>query len=207
MKPLELNLIKHLFVFILIWYFTSSCKNKPETLENNLDVASEKLEPGDIILKCGYGFISNSIIKILQEPISISHCGIVCIQHDSIFVTHSIAAEISDKDGVQTKLLNEFLLDTKPESLFILRHKSSFTKRQQIQKRALLYLQEKTPFDYAMDITEKSSIYCSELVFHVLNDCQLKHDIKIENIQDRPIIMFNSLINDTNNFKLIKIRN
>lgn len=41
---------------------------------------------GDIILRKGFGFVSNKIVEILDETYSLSHCGIVVLDDGSLML-------------------------------------------------------------------------------------------------------------------------
>lgn len=194
---------KKVFVFsLLISFVLISCNNK-SSKKKLITLNPDTLQSGDIILKRGKGVVSNIIVQLLKEKIPISHCGIISCSKDSTYIIHSIASELSEKDGLQTILLSDFLKDYQENTLFVIRHKSDINNRLQIEQNAQNYLANKIPFDYKFDILNKDEIYCSELVYHVLMDTYGQFFFKKEIIQNNELLMFNSLINDTVNFEHI----
>jgi len=139
--------------------------NKNYTLtQQELDL----LEDGDILLRHGYGFVSDIIANTLKEHYSLSHCAIL-VKTDSIQkVIHSVSQSLSDDDGVQTQSLKRFISDSKYNSLIVLRYKNKQEEnRSDISKWALHYLDKKVPFDNAFDIKDTSEFFCTELIWKV----------------------------------------
>ena len=134
----------------------------------------ELLKPGDIIMRHGYGFVSNTIVKTLAEDYSISHAGIIVKGNNGRFnVVHSVSQTISDFDGVQKVDLNTFVRDSRPNSIMIVRFLSSAENPEStagISQRANHYLDQKVPFDYSFNLEDESRFYCSEFIVRVLAD-------------------------------------
>lgn len=191
-------------IILSILLLIAACKSSNNNNLNHIpEIDKEKLQSGDIILKCGYGSISNYIVSTLNEKISISHCGFISTSKDSTYIIHSIAGELGAKDGVQTISLENFLKDCKKNSLYIIRHITDENARKKIELKAMEYLNNKTPFDYNFNIQNKDSLYCSEFVYQVLLDCYNTDYYLGNNVNKKGFLLFNPLINDTINFKHI----
>ena len=134
----------------------------------------ELLKPGDIIMRHGYGFVSNTIVKTLGEDNSISHAGIIVKDKNGrLRVVHSVSQTISDFDGVQDVDLNTFVRDSRPNSIMVVRFLPSAGKPETIEgvsRRANFYLEQKIPFDYSFSLDDDSRFYCSEFIVRVLAD-------------------------------------
>jgi hypothetical protein len=161
------------------------------------------LEDGDIILKMGYGPLSLMIAEQMQEPVRLSHCGIVVKQEDSLYIIHSVAKEISGKDGVQTISLGSFYKDTYPGSLIISRVKNGEAEKKAISRMAQDYLSRRIPFDYEFSLESKDRMYCSELVHQVLWEVYHRDFFQYKTINQKSILTFNSLI-DTAGFNFYR---
>ena len=129
------------------------------------------LQDGDIILRKGYGFVSDQIIETLKDTLGVSHCGII-VQIDSCWsVIHSTPGYFSipfKDDGVTITSLSEFTENAHPNSIIITRLKRD--NQNQIARKALNYAERKVPFDYDFNYSDTTSIYCSELILHILED-------------------------------------
>jgi hypothetical protein len=186
------------FVFLLL-----AC-NPP--VETDVDVISEEnvisfnyhnLENGDIIIKRGKGFVSNMIVKYLKEDIPISHCGIIIVENESVYIIHSVAKEISARDGIQTASIDDFLNDSYKESLFIVRpHFHDSVIKANYLAKAKAYLQLKIPFDYDFNLEDESKIYCSELIYCCYDKDDRTEIFKTKLVNGQKVVLFNSFLND-----------
>jgi hypothetical protein len=159
---------------IMLFLFAYEHKSKQEQLFSDYSLTPSEdslIHDGDIILRYGYGIISDIIVEQLNEPYSLSHCGIVC-RNDSSIVIHSVSSSISPFDGVQCQSLKSFVKDSKKNSVIVVRFKSPDERKSlsAISKRAYYYLDKKVPFDHKFDISDSSKIYCSELIYLIIKD-------------------------------------
>ena len=96
------------FLLILTGLFSIVAKEKRSNREQFFSTYSlsdeevDLLQDGDIILRKGYGIVSENIAKYLDEEYVISHCGIVVkSQKGNYFVIHSVSGRLPEDDGVQ----------------------------------------------------------------------------------------------------------
>lgn len=144
----------------------------------------DSLKDGDIILRQGFGIVSESISKTLSEEFRISHCAIVRRPNsDSIVIIHSVSSSLSDVDGVQTCEINKFIQESQPNTIIVVRFKSNDGKPNSlISNRADYYLRQNIPFDGSFDVKDSTEFFCTELIWKVLKD---EYNKDILNI-DRP---------------------
>lgn len=130
------------------------------------------LRDGDIILRHGYGMVSDGIIETMKDEYHVSHCAILIQNPDGSFkVIHSVSQSLSPYDGVQEQTMEKFFHDSQKNSLMVVRLKQANDSTcHRISQRANYYLQERIPFDHAFDINDTSSFYCSEFIWLVIKD-------------------------------------
>lgn len=129
------------------------------------------LQDGDIILRHGYGFVSDLITETLSENVNVSHCAIFVKSDTSMDVIHSVSQSLSDYDGVQMQNLKKFINDSKKNSVVVVRYKfKDGDDKTLIGKRARYYLEQKIPFDNNFDYTDSTEFFCSELLWKVFKD-------------------------------------
>lgn len=145
---------------------------KAQKVERLSPQQTQKLQNGDIILRRGYGFFSNMISEKLNEnsPYDVTHSGIVYQKKGHWWVIHSLSSDATPIDGMQEQPLSDFLKYSMPQKILVVRVKNtSKEQRQKIVERALYYLQKKVPFDRLGVIDEPSELYCTELVWQILD--------------------------------------
>jgi hypothetical protein len=131
------------------------------------------IRDGDIILRHGYGYVSDMIVRQLNEKYDISHCAIICKSGKTLFVIHSVSQSLSPYDGVQSQDLEPFIRDSRENSIIIVRYQSKVPGKDgsNISRRAKQYLDEKIPFDNAFNLNDSTGFYCQELPYRcILNE-------------------------------------
>ncbi|HRS53893.1 MAG TPA: YiiX/YebB-like N1pC/P60 family cysteine hydrolase [Bacteroidales bacterium] len=132
------------------------------------------IKDGDIILRHGYGFVSDMIVDIKNEKYKVSHCAIICKDSltNEINVIHSVSQTLAPFDGVQIQPLKVFLNDCQKNSIIISRYKHTTKEKPlcEISKRAKYYLNKRVPFDNNFNLFDSTKIYCTELIYLVIKD-------------------------------------
>ena len=157
-----------LYVFVISDWLEKTYSNANYCLSEE---EKELLQSGDIILRKGYGFVSNRIIESLNDSLDISHCGIIVKTDTAWIVVHAIPGKysiFSKQDGVIVSSLSKFVEDAQPNSIIVTRLKREYL--QPMERKALFYAEQKTPFDYNFDLNDSTSLYCSELILRILAD-------------------------------------
>lgn len=177
-----------LLLLILIWLFSVIVRERRsnrEQLFSTYSLSDEEaglLQDGDIILRKGYGFVSENITKYLNEEYIVSHCGIIIKSAEGKnFVIHSVSGSLDYEDGVQICSLKRFCRESIPNSIIVTRLKSE--DRTRISQSAKEYLKKKVPFDSKFNLGDQAEIYCSELVWKILLD---NYNINVYPINKRP---------------------
>jgi len=128
-----------------------------------------KIQDGDIILRHGYGLVSDLIVEQLKEKYDLSHCAIICKTDTGFVVIHSVSSSLSNVDGVQSQDLKTFVEESHFNSVVVIRYKPKINKpASAISVKAKYYLAKQIPFDNAFDINDSSQFYCTELLWKVI---------------------------------------
>ena len=148
-------------ICIGLLFLLVSCDSPAQTAGSRM-YSTDSLQSGDIILRRSYGLISDIIVMNLNDTLDVSHCGIIIKEPDSSYkVIHSLSKKVSNADGVQICGLEQFMADSKTETVRVFRFLSD--SQGKIAAQALRYLKQKVPFDETFDATDSTSLYCSEL--------------------------------------------
>ena len=186
---------------MFLWYVFP--KNKPHFQRQLLNSrVKERLQNGDIILRYGYGYISDGIIRHLNEKYAVSHCGIIQIQNNGIFVIHSDSNSDEKTEGTQITGLDKFTNQSHPNSIIIVRLKKiDSTAQNKIIDTALKYVSEHTPFDYFFNGDDDKELFCTELVWLSYKKALNRNIFSGDNHQTN-LLQFKSLYN-IRNFDII----
>ena len=148
-------------ICIGLLFVLAHCSSPTQTTGSCM-YSTDSLRSGDIILRKSYGLISDIIVMNLNDTLDVSHCGIIIKEPNSSYkVIHALSKKVSDTDGVQICRLEQFMADSKIETVRVFRFLSD--SKGEIAAQALRYLKQKTPFDETFDATDSTALYCSEL--------------------------------------------
>ncbi|MFH0866386.1 MAG: YiiX/YebB-like N1pC/P60 family cysteine hydrolase [Bacteroidota bacterium] len=164
------------------------------------------LKEGDIILRHGYGFVSDMIVETLNDSIGLSHCSILA--KDDIgewMIIHSVSSTLTDIDGVQSQPFAPFINDSKKNSVVVIRYKNAKNDSDlaRIGQRAEYYLDKQIPFDDSFDLEDSTKFYCSELLWKVIKDEYSVDIFEAKNRAEHYDYMKFDCFLDTFNFEII----
>ena len=147
--------------------------NKNKTRLTYSDI--QKLQEGDIILRRGYGYFSDMIASHLNaKGFDVTHAGILTQQDKEWYVIHSLSSDVSEIDGMQIQKLTDFLKYSQPNKIIVSRFKNTTSlQRKEIATEAQKLLDLKIPVDHKGDIEDTSKMYCTEMIWYILEN-QLK---------------------------------
>ncbi len=130
------------------------------------------IRPGDIVLRKGFGVVSATIARTLDEEFSVSHCGIVVADSlGQLRVIHSVSSSLSDFDGVQECSIGTFQHSSVVGTMLVVRFRDTAdVPLSQMAVAADRYLKQKIPFDNKYDISDSTAMYCSEMVWNALKE-------------------------------------
>ena len=117
-------------------------------------------------------FFSDLIAKRLNDGrFDVTHCGILYRKNGNWWVIHSLSSDVSNIDGMQEQPLNAFLKYSMPEKILIVRPLYSTPQQgRAVVQRAEHYLKAQIPFDHLGTIDEPSQLYCTELIYQILDN-------------------------------------
>jgi hypothetical protein len=122
------------------------------------------VQSGDIVTRLGSDITSDMLRQMNRSDQSFSHIGIASIEHDTIFVYHSIGGEFNPDQKIKREPLYSFLhaADNKGSGLY--RINTSAAKTLGVAIKAREYFNAAIPFDMAFDYQTEDRLYCAELV-------------------------------------------
>jgi uncharacterized protein YycO len=202
-----------LFVFglflmcLIILLFCYQQNNDEEQQKNDYRLMPEEIEQlqeGDIILRRGFGLISDAIVKYAHDDYPVSHCGIIV--KDSLgkwAVIHTVSNTLAVVDGMQEDGLWKFVKESRYGSIIVLRfHYTCDSMAERIVQQARYYLGQQIPFDHRFDCCDSNAFFCTEFVWSVFNKA-ISVDIYDQNAEKGMDCMNFSAFFDSTKFSVI----
>jgi hypothetical protein len=194
-------------IFLFLRYYEYS--SKQEQLVSRYSLSKKEislLKEGDIILRHGYGFVSDMIVETMNDSLGLSHCSILTKDaKGNWMIVHSVSSTLTDIDGVQSQALSPFINDSKKNSVVVVRYKNAKNDSDlaRIGERARYYLDKQIPFDDSFDLKDSTKFFCSELLWKVFKDEYHIDIFNPENKAEPYDYMKLDCFLDTTNFEVI----
>ncbi len=132
------------------------------------DFEKSQLQTGDIILRRGYGLVSNFILRAMNEKYKVTHLGVVINQENELKVAHALSSSVSDQDGLRFQSFDNFVGLSHDSTLIISRLKSiDSINQQKVLQQLNHYKEMQLPFDNKFDYKDTTEHYCSELIWRI----------------------------------------
>lgn len=160
---------------------------------------------GDIILRRGFGIFSDLVSKHLNDStIDVTHAGILTYTQDKWHVIHSLSSDVNPTDGMQIQTLDKFLKYSQPGKIIISRIKDHTPEKgTQITTFAKGYLKRKIPFDHKGDFENDNELYCTELIWRILEKDLEILELPQENTSRKYLYHTMNGLYDSNYFDII----
>ncbi len=165
-------------------FFAAACYNgnayskftlsKKDSLQNEKNVAAafdsiqlykKLVKPGDIIFRTGKDFASETMRLLSAHDKTYSHCGIASIEHDSLFVYHSIGGEWNPNQQLRRDPFEFFCNPYENRGFGIFRYKLNAQANNKLISVVQTFYTKKIQFDMQFDLSTDDKMYCSEFVY------------------------------------------
>ena len=204
LKYTILSLLIIVFGLLLFRTIYNKIELKKEKAVKYILPDSEKLliHNGDIILRYGHGLVSDYIVNEFDEKYPVSHCGIIRKTGNKLEVIHSESSSFLSKEGIQVQDFDGFTDAGHKNSVIIVRYnKCDSSEYHKITNFAQDYLDKEIPFDYAFNPDDTTTMFCSEIIWHVFKDA-FRKDIFLNENNETDFNQFKNFY-DTAQFNII----
>ncbi len=134
---------------------------------------------GDIMLRRGFGLITESLLDGMEGKYPVTHCGVL-YKGEQDTMWQIIQAESNDvAEGVYKEDVRIFIVNSFPKSLAVVRLKAPKPQQEVFMNSILYYLDKKAPFDYDFNDQDTSQLYCTEMIDLSLQKATSKHLLPI----------------------------
>ncbi len=125
----------------------------------------KKVAQGDLIMRTGRDFTSETMRQLSITDKTYSHCGIASIEHDSIFVYHSIGGEWNPDQKLRRDAFKIFCNPFENRGFGIYRYRMSSEENENLINIVKKFYKQEIMFDMQFDLASDERMYCSEFVY------------------------------------------
>ena len=134
-----------------------------------VDTAVSMLQSGDIVLRMGAGADSRMLAELNQKDKTISHCGIVMIEHGYPFVYHSIGGEDNPDERLRRDSASFFFSPHHNMGIAVVQFDYGTDKINELRSVVYNYYRQRPKFDMKFDLKTDDKLYCAEFVYKAVN--------------------------------------
>ena len=138
-------------------------------LKNERALASiERVKPvihqGDMIVRTGNDFTSESLRQLSLTDKTYSHCGIASIENDTLFVYHSLGGEWNRDEKLRRDPLELFCNPQENRGFGIFGFKFTVAQINKLDSIVKAWYKTGLMFDMKFDLATNDRMYCAEFV-------------------------------------------
>jgi Permuted papain-like amidase enzyme, YaeF/YiiX, C92 family len=163
-------------------FFLAACNGKKEEKKDTIILAAERtrfynriesvkplIQNGDLIFRNGTDEVSQAARSMNRVDTSFSHCGLLLVEHDSIFVYHAIGGNYNPSQKLRRDLLDSFLIPGEADRFALYRYPLTRKENDSLTMLVHYYYGRGLRFDMYFNFLSDDKMYCSEFVFKCLN--------------------------------------
>jgi hypothetical protein len=165
-------------------------------VQSYLDKLEECIEDGDIICRLGDRIWSLYFKGLSSTDKRFSHLGIIHRSENGIFVVNAEGLTHDEEDFVKEVPLHEFIISARIVGIY----RMNDIEGQHISQEALKMLGR--PFDWKFDLHNSDKLYCTELLYAILQNISPETALKTIHKFGRDIVPLEA-VSDSSLFKEI----
>lgn len=180
-------LIAGTIILIILSAYSSEGTGRQDAVPDKLNL--QVLQSGDLIFRNGKGMISNGFRLTSRKQPLYSHAGIVHKQNGKTFVIHLIDGG-SAKGKIRMESIDRFCDPVVCHSFGIYR---SNIEPGNIDRAAMELYRSGVSFDSKFDLATSDQMYCTEMVYRVLEQASTSFFIPLNTISGKTYVACDDL--------------
>ena len=130
-----------------------------------LGIAAKNIRNGDLITRTGNDFTSESLRMLNRRNTTYSHCGIANIEHDSVFIYHSLGGEWNPNQKIRRDPLGDFSDPSSNKGIGVFRFNLQDSSISRLIAVVKEFYSRGVTFDMDFDLSTDDRMYCAEFVY------------------------------------------
>lgn len=150
---------------------SASTRLKNERAYTAIQNAKPIIQPGDMILRTGNDFTSESLRQLSFTDKTYSHCGIASIENDTVFVYHALGGEWNPDEKLRRDPLELFCNPLENRGFGIFGFKLNGHQVGKLDSIVKAWYDTGLMFDMKFDLSTNDRLYCAEFVSKAVSEC------------------------------------
>jgi len=161
------------------------------------------VQSGDLVLRTGRDYTSEVMRNLSQHDKTYSHCGLVSIENDSVFVYHAIGGEWNPDQKLRRDLFAVFCNPYENRGFGIYRYSLNKKEKKEVLRNIHHLYKEEVKFDMQFNLDTDDRMYCSEFVYKAIKPA-LK--LKTTTINHITFVTIDNLFSDAGCNEIKRVR-
>jgi len=158
-----------------------------------INVVVDSIREGDLVLRCGNDFISESLSDFSQKEKLYSHSGFAMMDNGTMYIYSNMAGDINPDEIIRRDIVDSFITPIHNVAVGVYRYDITNTELEKLKKIVHTHYMNKLQFDMNFDLSTDDKMYCAEMIAK-----------SIEQATEKRIIFSKSLITPGLKEKYIK---
>ena len=138
---------------------------KNERAFHSIDSAKITIATGDLIVRTGNDFTSESLRSLNQRDQSFSHCGIASIEQDTVWVYHALGGDFNPDQKIRRDPLEVFAEPYSNRGFGVFRFPLNADEISSLMVTVKKLHDMGIMFDMRFDLESNDHMYCAEFVY------------------------------------------
>ncbi|MFN8252942.1 MAG: YiiX/YebB-like N1pC/P60 family cysteine hydrolase [Ferruginibacter sp.] len=130
-----------------------------------IDAVKPIIKTGDLVVRAGNDFTSESLRSLNQRDKSWSHCGIASVEHDTVFIYHALGGEFNPDQKIRKDQLPVFAEPYSNRGIGIYRYDLGAADIESLMLTVKRLYAIGVMFDMKFDLQTNDHMYCAEFVY------------------------------------------
>lgn len=172
--------MKNYFLIFFLVFIAFACSDngdnasitKPAPLADSIlkerwkviNIVADSIREGDLVLRCGNDFISESLSDFSQNEKLYSHSGIAIMENGTMYVYSNMAGDINPDEIMRRDMVDSFITPVHNIAVGIYRYDISNIEIEKLKNIIHTHYENKLQFDMNFDLATDDKMYCAEMI-------------------------------------------
>ena len=158
-----------------------------------IKVVKDSIRDGDLVLRCGNDYISESLSDFSLQEKLYSHSGIAIVDDGIMYVYSNMAGDINPDEIMRRDIVDSFVTPANNVAVGVYRYDITKKEFEKLKEIVHTHYMNKLQFDMNFDLSTNDKMYCAEMIAKA-----------VEEATSNRIIFSKSLINNALKEKYLK---
>jgi len=172
--------MKRSFPVLLIVFIVVACTDKgenanakkppplPDSVLNErwkvIKILEDSIREGDLVLRCGNDFTSESLRDFSQQEKLYSHSGIALMYNGEMLIYSNMAGDLNPDEVMRRDYVDSFLTPANNVAAGVYRYDFSKEELEKLKTIVEAHYTNKLQFDMSFDLATDNKMYCAEMI-------------------------------------------